>query len=205
MTDAKPPAPVPAPPCVDATWTVFVDRDGVINQRVVGDYVRGVDQLVLLPGAIEAVARLSRAAAHVLVVTNQAGIGKGLLTEAELVAVNQVILDGVADAGGRVDAIFHCPHVPADRCRCRKPGPGLAEQAYERFEDIDRSRSVMIGDSAGDIRFGADLGMVTVLVTGTGGEHDGVTAAFEVDDLAAAADLLLAGATEPDERVGPTT
>lgn len=180
-----------AAPRIDAGWTVFVDRDGVINRRIAGDYVRSVDQLELLPGAINALARLSQAAAHVVVVTNQAGIGKGLFTEDALGQINQVIIDGVENAGGQLDAIFHCPHVPTDGCRCRKPGPGLAEQAWSRFPDIDRERSVMIGDSAGDVRFGADLGMVTVLVTGTGGEHDGTTVDAEVADLGAAADLLL--------------
>ena len=179
---------------VGGDWTVFVDRDGVINRRVVGDYVRSTAQLELLPGAIDALARLSQAAAHVIVVTNQAGIGKGLLTVDDFERVNAVIFDAVVDAGGHLDAVLHCPHVPADGCRCRKPGPGLAEQADERFGDIDHARSVMIGDSAGDIRFGADLGMVTVLVTGTGGDHDDAPEPdLRADDLAAAADLLLDG------------
>jgi D-glycero-D-manno-heptose 1,7-bisphosphate phosphatase len=173
-------------------WTVFVDRDGVINRRVVGDYVRSTAQLELLPGSIDALARLSRAAAHVIVVTNQAGIGKGLLTVDDFERVNGVIIDAVVATGGHLDAVLHCPHVPADACRCRKPGPGLAEQADERFGDIDHARSVMIGDSAGDIRFGADLGMATVLVTGTGGDHDGAPEPdLRADDLAGAADLLL--------------
>jgi D-glycero-D-manno-heptose 1,7-bisphosphate phosphatase len=179
---------------VGADWTVFVDRDGVINRRVVGDYVRSTAQLELLPGAVEALARLSQAAAHVVVVTNQAGIGKGLLTVEDFDRVNAVILDAVVAAGGRVDAVLHCPHVPTDGCRCRKPGPGLAEQADERFGDIDHDQSVMIGDSAGDIRFGADLGMATVLVTGTGGDHDdGPEPDARADDLAGAARLLLDG------------
>jgi histidinol-phosphate phosphatase family protein len=173
-------------------WTVFVDRDGVINRRVVGDYVRSTAQLELLPGAVDALARLSQAAAHVIVVTNQAGIGKGLLTVDDFQRVNAVIIDAVVAAGGHLDAVLHCPHVPADGCRCRKPGPGLAEQADERFDDIDHARSVMIGDSAGDIRFGADLGMATVLVTGTGGDHGGAPEPDRrADDLAGAADLLL--------------
>ena len=182
-------------PHVDGDWTVFVDRDGVINRRVVGAYLRSTEQLELLPGAIDALARLSQAAAHVIVVTNQAGIGKGLLTVADFERVNAVIVDAVVASGGHLDAVLYCPHVPADGCRCRKPGPGLAEQADERFGDIVHARSVMIGDSACDIRFGADLGMATVLVTGTGGDHDGAPEPdLRAEDLAGAADLLLASA-----------
>lgn len=174
---------------IDASWCVFLDRDGVINRRIAGDYVRSWRQFEFLSGALEAVVRLSQRAGWVVVVTNQAGVGKHLVSEADLATVNARLCARVEESGGRIDAVLVCPHTVEDECGCRKPKPGLADQALARFPDIDLTRSVMIGDSAADIAFGRGLRMTTVLVG-----SDPLAAALEpslrAPDLVAASRML---------------
>ena len=156
-----------------------MDRDGVINHRIVGDYVRSVEQFDLLPGVLEGLALLARHAGRIIVVSNQAGVGKGLYTDSDVRAVHDFLVTQVEASGGRIDAALYCPHRADEHCACRKPGTGLAVQAMERFEDLDLAAAVMIGDSAGDIGFARRLGIPSVLVVGTGGEgtaSDGPTA-----------------------------
>jgi D-glycero-D-manno-heptose 1,7-bisphosphate phosphatase len=168
---------------------VFLDRDGVINRRIADDYVRRWEQFEFLPGAVAAIARLAPAVARLVVVTNQAGVGKGLLSSVELDRIHARMTAAVTAAGGRIDAVYACPHPPADRCRCRKPAPGLGERALDSFPDIDPARSVMVGDGLSDVEFGRALGLRTVLV----GPDRGL--AVDTDwwapDLSAAAELLV--------------
>jgi D-glycero-D-manno-heptose 1,7-bisphosphate phosphatase len=145
---------------------VFLDRDGVINARLPGDYVRSPQSFALLPRAAEAITRLGEHFEHVLVVTNQAGVGKGLMTDFDLRLVHIHLEELAAAAGGRIDGIFHCPHRSDAGCFCRKPLTGMAWQALAKFPDIDFANSWMVGDSASDIRFGQALGMRTVLIEG---------------------------------------
>lgn len=159
---------------------LFLDRDGVLNLRPPGDYVKSPDEFTPAPGAAEAVALLSARFARIVVVTNQAGIGKGLMTEADLEAVHAVLLDIVARAGGRIDAVYHCPHRPDEGCDCRKPAVGMALQARRDFPEIDFGQSWMVGDSASDMAFGQALGMKTVLIAGKYEEAD-LLAEMDVD------------------------
>ncbi|MCB0797859.1 MAG: HAD-IIIA family hydrolase [Chitinophagales bacterium] len=152
-------------PAFDASWTLFLDRDGVLNTRIPGDYVRNPAQLDILSGVPESLAALSEIFGRVVVVTNQQGIGKGLYAEDDLALVHEKLMQSVRQAGGRIDAVFFCPHLSGDpMCDCRKPAPGMAMQAKKHFPEIDFSRSVMVGDAASDIRFGRDLGMYTVAI-----------------------------------------
>lgn len=180
-------------PTIDASWTVFVDRDGVINRRMVGDYVRSVEQFEFLPGAIDALRLLGERSGHVVVVSNQQGIGKGLYNEDDLALVHHYMTNEIRRSGGRIDAVLHCPHVIGDQCGCRKPAPGMAHRAVEDIPDISLSRSVMIGDSSGDVGFARAAGMAVVLVTGTGGDGTSADAPdAEVETLWHAALLLTA-------------
>ena len=145
---------------------LFLDRDGVINRRTPGDYVKHPREFVPETGALEALALLRGSAHRILVVTNQAGVGKGLMTASDLERVHQEMLRLAAAAGGRIDGVYFCPHAPVDGCDCRKPNPGMALQARQDFPDIDFAQSWMVGDSATDIQFGHNLGMTTVLITG---------------------------------------
>jgi D-glycero-D-manno-heptose 1,7-bisphosphate phosphatase len=153
---------------IDGAWTVFVDRDGVINRRIVGDYVRSIDDFEFLSGSLEALALLAGRVRHVVVVTNQQGIGKGLFGEADLRAIHGHMVAEVERAGGRIDAVIHCPHLVDSGCDCRKPAPGMGHQAVAMFPDIDLERAVMIGDSASDLGFARALGIQSVLVSGLG-------------------------------------
>jgi D-glycero-D-manno-heptose 1,7-bisphosphate phosphatase len=152
--------------------TLFLDRDGVINNRLPGDYVRQVDDFHFLPGVLEAIAGLSPHFQYIVVVTNQAGIGKGLMTATDLQTIHEHLLQKVHSAGGRVDAIFYCPHRSDAGCDCRKPATGMGFQAQKTFPDLDFSRSWMVGDSISDIQFGQALGMKTALIEGKAEESE---------------------------------
>lgn len=146
------------------SWTLFLDRDGTINKRLIGDYVQHWDDFEFLPGIIDAIAGLSSIFGKIIIITNQQGIGKGLMTTQQLDFIHDNMLAQIAEAGGRIDGIYYCPHLASEGCNCRKPLPGLAIQAKKDFDDIDFHQSIMVGDTGSDIRFGANLGMITVQV-----------------------------------------
>ncbi|MFN0015394.1 MAG: D-glycero-alpha-D-manno-heptose-1,7-bisphosphate 7-phosphatase [Saprospiraceae bacterium] len=146
--------------------TLFLDRDGVINRRIAGEYARTPADFVFLPGVLEAVKILAGQFGRIVVVTNQAGIGKGLMTRTDLAAVHRKMLAGIRRAGGRIDRVYHCPHRPYTGCGCRKPATGMALQARTDFPEIEFETAWMVGDSLSDMQFGQALGMKTVLIAG---------------------------------------
>jgi D-glycero-D-manno-heptose 1,7-bisphosphate phosphatase len=129
---------------------IVYDRDGTLNQDR-DDYVKSADEWVPLPGALEAVARLTQAGWHAVVATNQSGLGRGLFDMSTLNAMHQKLNQALARAGGRLDAIFFCPHVAADECDCRKPLPGMMVQIAERY-GIDPAQIPVVGDSLRDLQ-----------------------------------------------------
>jgi D-glycero-D-manno-heptose 1,7-bisphosphate phosphatase len=167
---------------------VFLDRDGVINRRLPGDYVRTFDQFRFLPGA-RAGMRLLREAGYLLVVvTNQRGIGRGLMSERDLAEVHRRMQLALARAGAAVDAVYHCPHDIAEGCGCRKPLPGMFAAALERFP-VAVARSWVVGDSLSDLEAGRAVGLRGILVVPRGGERPpGVQVAGSL--LAAARDIV---------------
>ncbi len=146
--------------------TLFLDRDGVVNVRTVGDYVRSPEMFEPTEGLDEALRLLAEHFGRIVVVTNQAGIGRGLMTEADLSAVHQKMFGLAAAAGGRIDRAYHCPHAKDAGCRCRKPATGMAWQALADFPEIDFENAWLVGDSASDIQFAQALGMRSVLIAG---------------------------------------
>ena len=142
--------------------TLFLDRDGVINRKVEGDYVRSWDQFEFLPGSISALSHLAPVFDRIIVLTNQRGIALGFYTKETLQAIHNKMCSTISEKGGRVDAVYYCPHGDGDKCGCRKPAPGLAKRAKEDFPEIDFRRSIVIGDSSRDVDLGRGLGMVTV-------------------------------------------
>lgn len=137
---------------------VFLDRDGVINQKMPeGSYVTSVHEFHLLPGAVNAIVRLKNAGYLVFVVTNQRGIALGKYTMAELHDIHAFLLDTLKAAGTSLDGIYVCPH-DKNSCNCRKPKPGLLIQAKKDFPDICFKDSIMIGDSESDIQAGIAAG-----------------------------------------------
>jgi histidinol-phosphate phosphatase family protein len=151
---------------IDQTWTLFLDRDGVINKRVPNEYITKWEDFRLEPKAIEAIVAASNIVKYVIVVTNQAGLQKQLMTEEALLDIHQKLMSAVAEKGGKIAEIYYCPHKAFTRCGCRKPAIGMGTQAKIDFPDLDFSKSIMVGDSISDIEFGKALGMKTVLVEG---------------------------------------
>ncbi len=140
----------------------ILDRDGTINQDS-DEYVKSPGEWKPLPGALEAIAKLNHAGWHVVVVSNQSGLGRGLFDVASLNAMHAKMHAMLAAVGGRVDAIFYCPHAPEDACRCRKPAPGLYEQIADRY-GIDLTGMPTVGDSERDLVAGTAVGCVPHLV-----------------------------------------
>jgi D-glycero-D-manno-heptose 1,7-bisphosphate phosphatase len=176
---------------------VILDRDGTLNEDS-ADYVKSPEEWMPLPGALEAVARLNHAGWHVVVASNQSGLGRGLFDVSTLNAMHAKMHRMLAAVGGRVDAVFYCPHGPDERCRCRKPEPGLFEQIGERY-GIDLRGVPAIGDSPRDVLAGVAVGCAPHLVlTGKGAAYAGrsLPDALPQDtrvhrDLAAFADFLI--------------
>lgn len=166
----------------------------MINRRLPGDYVRSWEQFRFLPGA-RAGLRLLREAGHLLVViTNQRGIGRGLMSEADLAEVHRRMQVELVRAGAGVDAIFHCPHDLSEGCGCRKPKPGMIERALEQFA-IDTARSWVVGDSLSDLEAGRVKGIRGILVVARGESHPpGVTVS---GSLLSAARAIVAGRRQP--------
>ena len=156
----------PDNPIVPHLKTVFLDRDGVINRKMPeGQYVTGWEHFHLLLGVPESIAALNRKGLRVIVVTNQRGIALGLYSSADVEAIHAKLQSVLAESGAHVDGFYFCPH-DKRQCNCRKPGPGLFEQAKADFPEITPETSVIIGDSLSDIEFGHNLGMKTVFIEG---------------------------------------
>jgi D-glycero-D-manno-heptose 1,7-bisphosphate phosphatase len=182
---------------------VFLDRDGTINEDV--GYPSRIDQVRIYPYAFEALRKLKDAGFAAVVVTNQSGIGRGYLTEADLAAIHRHIASEFAARGVRIDAFYYCPHYEfsdlpgyGGLCACRKPEPEMGRRAAAEL-GLDLERSYMIGDKIEDVRFGLAIGAKPVLVrTGYGAESEqrlpglGITPAAVADDLRAAVDWVLA-------------
>lgn len=149
---------------VTPDWTLFLDRDGVINRRLIDEYVRNWSEFEFEPGVLEALAALAPRFRTIVIVTNQRGIARGLMTEADLARVHERMSSEIEQAGGRIDGIYHCPHDRHTGCACRKPGIGLAEQARRAHPHIDFTRSLMVGDSASDMEFADRAGMKKLFI-----------------------------------------
>lgn len=150
---------------VDKTWTLFLDRDGVINKHLPDDYVKTWKEFIFNDGVLESINRLSKIFGRIIVVTNQQGIGKGLMTVEDLKAIHQKMLHEIELAGGHINAIYFAPLLVAnDSEGMRKPNTGMAMQAKKDFPEIDFSKSIMVGDTKSDMQFGKNAGMFTVFL-----------------------------------------
>ena len=168
--------------------TLFLDRDGVINKRIPGAYVEKVEQFNFFPNLAEHFKILNKFFSRVIVVTNQQGIGKELMTHEDLAVVHDYMLFEIEMNDGVVDAVYYCPELADFDPPCRKPNPGMALEAKTNFPDIDFKNSLMVGDSESDIQFGNRLGMKTLLVKTKKGEaqkmeDNGTHADFELGTL----------------------
>ena len=149
---------------VDKTWSLFLDRDGVINVRKFGGYILTVEEFQFLPEVPEAIAGFTKVFNHIFVVTNQQGISKGLMTERNLLDIHDYMCDVIAENGGKIDKCYFAPESKSEENSLRKPNPGMAIQAQNDFPEIVFEKSVMVGDTDSDIIFGKNLGMKTVRI-----------------------------------------
>jgi D-glycero-D-manno-heptose 1,7-bisphosphate phosphatase len=187
--------------------TIFLDRDGVINQnRLQGDYVKSWEEFQFLPGARDAIAQLTKAGFRLLVVTNQACVGKGVVSWATVQEIHARMMQEIAHAGGQIEAVLCCPHLADAGCGCRKPAPGLLRRAYEEYR-VDLRQAVLVGDSVKDVQTAAAAGMPAIMVlSGLGRitdiENTSLSCRFALD-LGHATRLILNGEFLPPAELPP--
>ena len=140
----------------------ILDRDGTLNP-LSDDYITSADEWMAVPGALEAIARLNHGGWHVVVATNQPGLGRGLFDVVALNAIHAKMHRQVSAVGGRIDAVFYCPHAADEECACRKPAPGLLEQISDRY-GVERHEVQVVGSCAAHLQAGAALGAQLHLV-----------------------------------------
>jgi len=148
-------------PQIDQTWTLFLDRDGVINQDGVGDYIKEWESFIFKVGTLEAMAMLKDLFARIIIVSNQRGVEKGLMSKSELDRITNNMLLAIEEAGGKIDHAFYCTSLN-NQDPNRKPNGGMALQAKQMFPEIDFSKSIMVGNMPSDMWFGKNIGAYTV-------------------------------------------
>lgn len=156
---------------IDNTWTLFLDRDGVINHERHKDYIHTWEEFIFYEDVTKAIAVLAKVFNRIIVVTNQKGIGKGVTQLADLQLIHKNMIAEIENAGGRIDAVYFCPDLE-DESPNRKPNPGMGLQAVKDFPDIDLTKSIMIGNTISDMQFGRNLGIKTIFLPTTRPEVD---------------------------------
>ena len=165
-------------------WCLFLDRDGVLNRQVVGDYVRSWAEFEWLPSAKRAVKVLGEWAPRIVVVTNQQGIGKGLMRTDDVEAIHRKLQSEIAAGGVLIDAFQVCPHLESVGCGCRKPRPDLILGWLQEHPEIDDSLSIMVGDSQSDIELAQQVstrtgGCASIRIGRHDSQSNPVDAAFD--------------------------
>ena len=139
---------------IDRSWTLFIDRDGVINHQKHLDYIHTWDEFKFYDGVKNAMKIFNRKFGYIMMVTNQRGIAKGVTKMQNLELIHQNMLKEIEESGGRIDKIYFCPEMESPN---RKPNPGMGLQALKDFPGIDLSKSIMIGNTPSDMKFGRNL------------------------------------------------
>lgn len=143
--------------------TLFLDRDGVINQKLDGDYIKSWDEFKFCENVLESIAELSKIFDKIIIVTNQRGVAKGVMSETDLIEIHSNMVREIKNASGRIDKIYYCTDVH-DSSPNRKPNIGMALQAKQDYPEIEFLNSVMIGDSISDMEFARKLGMRRIFI-----------------------------------------
>jgi histidinol-phosphate phosphatase family protein len=172
----------------DSSPAIFLDRDGVINKQIFGGYVTEWSQFEFVDGIKRTLAELTALRVPIIVISNQAGIGKGLLSVETLAEITRRFVSELQAEGARVDAVYYCPHVPEARCSCRKPRPNLLWQASRDWR-INLPQSVLVGDSESDLQAARVAHCRAILLA----ERNGHSLS---DDLAAEPPITVHGAGE---------
>ncbi len=150
---------------IDKSWTLFLDRDGVINKKLDNDYVRHWSDFEFIDEALQAIQIFNKIFGTIIVVTNQQGIGKRLYRTEDLELIHRNMLYEINFYGGRIDKVYFAPQLAEEGHPDRKPGTGMALKARNDFPEIDFNKSIMVGDSTSDILFGKNAGMKTVHIS----------------------------------------
>ena len=156
---------------IDDTYTLFLDRDGVINKNMDGRYVLDWEQFEFLPGVLETMPKLAKLFPRIIVVTNQQCIAKGLLTHDFLNEIHQNMMNMIELNGGRIDAVYFAPDLDSEENKLRKPKNGMAFLAQKDFPEINFQKCVMIGDKSSDMEFGKSVGMSTICLSNSYNEN----------------------------------
>lgn len=149
--------------------SLFLDRDGVLNHQKEGSYIFNWDEFVFYDGVLQAMQFFATRFKYIFIVTNQRGVGKGLMTEDDLHNIHHHMQKSIELAGGRLDGIYYCSELESIN---RKPNPGMAFQALKDFPDLDLGKSIMVGNSMSDMEFGRNIGATTIFVTTTNPKVD---------------------------------
>ena len=176
---------------IDKSWTLFLDRDGVINHDKDNDYIRNWEEFRFYDTTLEALAILEKRFGAIVVTTNQKGVGKGLMSVDNLNRIHANMVSSIRKAGGRIDKVYYCSDLSDDSIN-RKPNPGMAQQAINDFPEIDLSRSLIVGNRISDMSFGRNAGIHTVFVETTHPEQTDPEAKIDLrfSDLLAFAKAL---------------
>lgn len=154
---------------INKSWTLFLDRDGVLNHEKKEDYILNPDEFRFYDGVKAALKILNQVFGVIVIVTNQKGVGRGLMTLDDLANIHSKMMDEIKAEGGRIDKIYFCTDLENDS-PCRKPNAGMAELAKKDFPGIEMSRSIIVGNKLSDMGFGRNAGMFTAYVATTNPE-----------------------------------
>ena len=149
---------------INDDWTLFLDRDGVINVRIIDGYVTKIEEFEFLPNVIDAFKIFKNKFKRIIVVTNQQGVGKGIMTIDDVERVHEYMIQQIENQGGKIDKVYFCPQLKSEVDNYRKPSPKMAYFAKNDFPEIDLSKSIMVGDMNSDVEFGMNAGMKTVFI-----------------------------------------
>lgn len=167
---------------------IFLDRDGVIIENR-ADYVRSVAEVQFIPGAVQALAHLAPTPWPIVIITNQSAVGRGLISLTTVEEIHTFLLQHITQAGGRIDGVYVCPHHPEAKCACRKPAPGMLQQAARELS-LDLAASVLIGDAVTDVQAAHAAGAQAILVrTGLGASQSTRLAEHHLEQVPILADL----------------
>jgi len=164
---------------INKNWTLFLDRDGVINKKIDNDYVKQWIEFEFIEGVLDALKFLNTVFGSIIVVTNQQGIGKKLYRKEDLELIHKNMLYEIAYHGGKIDKVYFSPYLKSENHPYRKPGIGMALKAKEDISTINFKQSIMIGDSMSDMEFGRNAGMKTIYISEEISENDKIDFNFK--------------------------
>ncbi len=176
---------------INKTWTLFLDRDGVINVKKEQGYIAKKEEFVFLDGAVEAIAKLNSIFGITVVVTNQQGIGKGLYSHGDLTEIHQNMLQNLKLHGAYINEVYYAPQLEKENHIMRKPNIGMALHAKKDFPQIEFSKSIMVGDSITDMIFAKNCGMYSVFISTKKKRHSNHLVDYQFSSLIEFSNSLL--------------